>query len=55
MSEDKESSWTHIDFEELEVGDQIGGGGLGIVHKGWWGNDQVALKILANPNLGKFL
>jgi serine/threonine protein kinase len=38
--------WAHIDFEELEVGDKIGGGGVGIIYKGYFKNQQVALKTL---------
>ena len=28
------AAWNHIDFSELEIGDQIGGGGVGIIYKG---------------------
>jgi hypothetical protein len=27
-------SWNHIDFSDIEIGDQIGGGGVGIIYKG---------------------
>ena len=42
ISEEKSSSgsgsslpgWAHIDFNEIELGDRIGGGGVGVVYKG---------------------
>ena len=29
-----EGGWTQIDFREIELGDQIGGGGVGVIYKG---------------------
>jgi serine/threonine protein kinase len=51
------SSWKHIDFEtELELLDQIGGGGVGLVYNGIYstpalGNLRVALKTLFDPKV----
>jgi serine/threonine protein kinase len=46
QGEDGLPGWAHIDFDELEVGDKIGGGGVGIIYKGYFKNQQVALKTL---------
>ena len=54
-SKDAENSWTVIDFNELEVGDRIGGGGVGVVYKGWWKNQPVAIKALFDPRISEEL
>ncbi|KAJ1435067.1 kinase-like domain-containing protein [Ochromonadaceae sp. CCMP2298] len=38
--------WANVDFDEIELGDRIGGGGVGIIYKGWFKDEQVALKTL---------
>ena len=43
--------WTHIGEESIELGDQIGGGGVALVYKGWWGDDPVAIKTLFDPKV----
>lgn len=48
---DEEHSWMHIDFNELEVGKQIGGGGVGVIYKGWFGREEVALKTLFDARI----
>ena len=53
MSGDGEHSWMHIDFEELELGEEIGGGGVGVIYKGWFGREVVALKTLFDARVGK--
>lgn len=41
-----DQGWTQIDFErDIEVGDRIGGGGVGIIYKGWFRDEPVALKV----------
>lgn len=57
MSEGKEpgdaysSDWKNVDFSEIELGDRIGGGGVGIVYKGWWKDEPVALKTLFDARI----
>ena len=29
-----DASWSNIDFNEIELGDRIGGGGAGIIYQG---------------------
>ena len=48
-------SWAMIDFEEIEVGDRIGGGGVGIIYKGWWKDKPVALKALFDSRISEDL
>lgn len=41
-----DQGWTQIDFDrDIEVGDRIGGGGVGIIYKGWYKDEPVALKV----------
>lgn len=39
-------SWEAIAFESIELGDQIGGGGVGLIYKGYYNRRPVALKTL---------
>ncbi|CAM9229101.1 unnamed protein product, partial [Choristocarpus tenellus] len=41
-------SWTNIQFNEVTIGERIGGGAVGIVQKGWYKGREVALKTLFN-------
>jgi serine/threonine protein kinase len=41
-----DDGWNHIDFEDIEVGDKVGGGGVGMIYRGWFKNEPVALKSL---------
>ena len=36
-----EAGWRRISPNEVEIGEQIGGGGVALVYSGWFGNDQV--------------
>ena len=48
--------WHHIDFDsELELLDQIGGGGVGLVYNGWYQDSRVALKTLFDPKIDEDL
>ncbi|GBG29214.1 Protein kinase, putative [Hondaea fermentalgiana] len=47
--DDLEGQWRQIDIREVEVGEQIGGGGFAIVYEGFWKGKQVALKTLFDP------
>lgn len=44
-------SWKTIDFEEVELGEQLGGGSVGLVHRGTYSGEAVALKILVSDDL----
>lgn len=43
--------WANIDFRDVEVGDKIGGGGIGVIHRGYWKSNAVAIKTLFNPRV----
>lgn len=56
--DDNDSSlvgWANVNFGEIELGDRIGGGGVGIIYKGWWRNEHVALKTLFDARIGQDL
>ena len=38
-----------VDFQELEVGQVVGRGNFGVVHRGRWNGRDVALKIIRIP------
>ncbi len=50
--DDSLPGWAHIDFKELDVGDRIGGGGVGVIYKGYFKNKPVALKTLFDCRQG---
>ena len=50
-----EGSWTNLDFGEIEMGERIGGGGVGVVYEGWFRGEQVALKTLFDPRVDEKL
>ncbi|OQR96224.1 serine/threonine protein kinase [Achlya hypogyna] len=50
-----DQAWTSIAFDELTVGDKIGGGGVGIVYSGTYRGRPVALKTLFDPRVDKAL
>lgn len=43
--------WNQIEFNEINIGDRLGGGGLGIIYKGLYKNKNVAIKTLFSSNL----
>eukprot|EP01006_Ploeotia_vitrea_P011275 TRINITY_DN30007_c0_g1_i1.p2 TRINITY_DN30007_c0_g1~~TRINITY_DN30007_c0_g1_i1.p2 ORF type:complete len:302 (-),score=8.27 TRINITY_DN30007_c0_g1_i1:1123-2028(-) len=45
------AGWDNIDFNEIEVGKKIGGGGIGVIHHGYFRNSPVAIKTLFNPRV----
>jgi hypothetical protein len=45
MSGDKEDDW-EVDMAELEMGEQLGAGGYGEVHKAMWKGTEVAVKMM---------
>jgi serine/threonine protein kinase len=44
-------SWANVDFHEIEVGDRLGGGGVGIIYQGHWKGQDVALKTLFDSRI----
>ena len=55
MESKSDSTWTHIDFKELELGDRIGGGGAGVIYAGYFNNEKVALKTLFDTRVDERL
>ncbi len=49
------SGWANVEFNEIEVGERIGGGGVGVIYKGWWRDQPVALKTLFDARIGQDL
>ena len=39
-------TWVALRYEDISVGEQIGGGGVGLIHRGRLGREAVALKTL---------
>jgi hypothetical protein len=54
MSGDKEDDW-EVDMGELEMGEQLGAGGYGEVHKAVWKGTEVAVKMMISENAGREL
>jgi len=59
MSKEDDSAvgegWANVEFGEIELGDRIGGGGVGIIYKGYWRNEPVALKTLFDARISQEL
>ena len=59
MSESKEEycSWDKIDFADIELGEIIGGGGVGLIYNGWikGQRDAVAIKTLFDTRISEEL
>ena len=53
--EEKGGGWEHINFDEIELGERIGGGGVGIIYNGWFRGSPVALKTLFDNRIGEDL
>lgn len=49
--DDQIPSWANVDFHEIDLGERIGGGGVGIIYKGWWRDQPVALKTLFDARI----
>lgn len=43
-----ECAWKSIPFKDIEMGKQIGGGGVGVIYAGTYQNESVALKTLVS-------
>lgn len=44
-------SWANVPFSEIELGERISGGGVGIIYHGWWKGQPVALKTLFDARI----
>ena len=49
---DQSDDW-EIEYDELEVGEQLGAGGYGAVHKATWKGTEVAVKVMASEKITK--
>ena len=53
---DDNGGWENIDFDkDIEMGEKIGGGGIGVIYKGWYRDEPVALKTLFDSRIGENL
>lgn len=41
-----DASWSNIDFNEIELGDRIGGGGAGIIYQGIYYDNKKLILLL---------
>lgn len=48
LSQGERENWKTISFDEIELGDTIGGGSVGLVHRGSYRGRAVALKTLVS-------
>lgn len=49
---DELGGWAHIEFEDIEMGERIGGGGVGVIYDGYYRGKPVALKTLFDSRIG---
>lgn len=52
LSQGDNSNWKTIELDEVDVGAQIGGGSVGIVHRGVYMGTPVAIKTLVSGDPG---
>lgn len=50
-----DAGWKQIQFSEIELGDRIGGGGIGVIYNGWYKSEPVALKTLFDTRVSEDL
>lgn len=48
LSRGDQGNWENIEFDQIEIGEQIGGGSVGLVHRGLYKGKPVALKTLVS-------
>lgn len=48
MSQGYKGNWKNIAFNEVEIGEQIGGGSVGIIYRGYYQGKKIALKTLVS-------
>jgi serine/threonine protein kinase len=46
---DQSSTWQHIDYDDIKIGEIIGGGGVGVIYKGIFKRKEVAIKTFFDP------
>ena len=46
FEKDEEEGWKRIDIKDIDMGREIGGGGVALVYEGYYRNEPVALKTL---------
>jgi serine/threonine protein kinase len=51
----KSEGWARIERKEIEVGNEIGGGGVALVFEGYFRNRKVAIKTLFDPKVDDHL
>lgn len=44
-------AWANVNFREIEMGERLGGGGVGIIYRGRWKGQDVALKTLFDSRI----
>eukprot|EP01039_Chlorochromonas_danica_P001075 gene1075-1165_t len=49
--QEEDPTWANVSFDEIELGDRIGGGGVGIIYQGYWRKKPVALKTLFDARI----
>lgn len=47
-SQGEQGNWTTISLDEIHLGEKLGGGSVGLVHRGTYLGKAVALKTLVN-------
>ena len=52
---DSTGGWKKIEFKDIELGDRIGGGGIGVIYNGWFKGQEVALKTLFDTRVSEDL
>lgn len=48
LSQGYKGNWKNIVFNEVEIGEQIGGGSVGLIYRGYYQGKNVALKTLVS-------
>ena len=49
--DEDDSGWTRISIKDIDMGREIGGGGVALVYEGYYRNEPVALKTLFDPKV----
>ena len=49
--DEDDSGWTRISIKDIDMGREIGGGGVALVYEGYFRDEPVALKTLFDPKV----
>ena len=49
--DDDDAGWTRISIKDIDMGREIGGGGVALVYEGYFRDEPVALKTLFDPKV----